>query len=72
MRTVAEILANPRYTGRQVWNRQYTDHQETEPGTGAPAEDRYAAGIHETSGYCPPGSCTRRWLARRTLSRLKR
>jgi site-specific DNA recombinase len=22
LRTVAEILANPRYTGRQVWNRQ--------------------------------------------------
>jgi hypothetical protein len=25
-RTVAAILANPRYTGRQVWNRQRTDH----------------------------------------------
>jgi site-specific DNA recombinase len=24
--TVAAILANPRYTGRQVWNRQRTDH----------------------------------------------
>ena len=23
--TVAAILANPRYTGRQVWNRQHTD-----------------------------------------------
>jgi len=23
--TVAAILANPRYTGRQVWNRQRTD-----------------------------------------------
>ena len=23
--TVATILANPRYTGRQVWNRQRTD-----------------------------------------------
>lgn len=32
LRAVAEILANPRYTGRQVWNRQYTDHQETNPG----------------------------------------
>lgn len=32
LRTVAEILANPRYTGRQVWNRQRTDHNETEPG----------------------------------------
>jgi site-specific DNA recombinase len=26
LRTVASILANPRYTGRQVWNRQHTDH----------------------------------------------
>ncbi|WP_431910435.1 recombinase family protein [Micromonospora carbonacea] len=25
LRTVAAILANPRYTGRQVWNRQGTD-----------------------------------------------
>ena len=25
LRTVAAILANPRYTGRQVWNRQRTD-----------------------------------------------
>ena len=32
LRAVAEILANPRYTGRQVWNRQYTDHQEARPG----------------------------------------
>jgi site-specific DNA recombinase len=26
LRTVAAILSNPRYTGRQVWNRQRTDH----------------------------------------------
>jgi len=26
LRTVASILANPRYTGRQVWNRQRVDH----------------------------------------------
>ena len=26
VRTVAPILENPRYTGRQVWNRQGTDH----------------------------------------------
>jgi hypothetical protein len=32
LRTVAAILANPRYTGRQVWNRQRTDHRETVPG----------------------------------------
>jgi len=32
VRTVAAILANPRYTGRQVWNRQFTDHREALPG----------------------------------------
>ena len=32
LRTVAAILENPRYTGRQVWNRQRTDHRETVPG----------------------------------------
>jgi DNA invertase Pin-like site-specific DNA recombinase len=39
LRTVAEILANPRYTGRHVWNRCHTDHHETVPGdkrTGRP------------------------------------
>lgn len=30
VRTVASILENPRYTGRQVWNRQRTDH---DPGS---------------------------------------
>ncbi|WP_157441781.1 recombinase family protein [Actinoplanes awajinensis] len=32
LRTVAAILANPRYTGQQVWNRQFTDHREAVPG----------------------------------------
>jgi hypothetical protein len=31
VRTVASILANPRYTGRQVWNRQRTDLQLADP-----------------------------------------
>ena len=30
--TVAAILANPRYTGRQVWNRQRTDFNLVDPG----------------------------------------
>jgi hypothetical protein len=30
--TVASILANPRYTGRQVWNRQRTDSDLVDPG----------------------------------------
>src|SRR5260370_39927106 len=29
--TVAAILANPRYTGRQVWNRQRTDCDLVDP-----------------------------------------
>ena len=32
MRTVAAILANPRYTGRQVWNRQRTEREMTADG----------------------------------------
>lgn len=32
LRTVTEILANPRYTGRQVWNRHGINHHECEPG----------------------------------------
>jgi hypothetical protein len=31
LRTVAAILANPRYTGRQVWNRQRTDFELADP-----------------------------------------
>jgi len=32
LRTVTAILTNPRYTGRQVWSRQCTDHREAVPG----------------------------------------
>jgi hypothetical protein len=31
LRTVAAILGNPRYTGRQVWNRHRTDHDPQDP-----------------------------------------
>jgi hypothetical protein len=34
LRTVAAILANPRYTGRQVWNRQRTDFDPGNTGLG--------------------------------------
>jgi hypothetical protein len=34
--TVAAILANPRYTGRQVWNRQPTDFDLVDPANTAP------------------------------------
>jgi len=32
LRTVAAILANPRYAGRQMWNRQRTDFDLVDPG----------------------------------------
>jgi hypothetical protein len=32
LRTVAAILANPRYTGRHVWNRQGRDHETKRAG----------------------------------------
>ena len=35
LRTVAAILANPRYTGRQVWNRQRTDFDLADPANTA-------------------------------------
>ncbi|MFF3686026.1 recombinase family protein [Streptomyces sp. NPDC002187] len=31
LNTVRAILTNPRYTGRQVWNRQRTDHDLVDP-----------------------------------------
>jgi DNA invertase Pin-like site-specific DNA recombinase len=34
LRTVAAILANPRYTSRQVWNRQRTDRDHLDGATG--------------------------------------
>lgn len=34
LRTVAAILGNPRYTGRQVWNRQGVDHDARRAGVG--------------------------------------
>jgi site-specific DNA recombinase len=35
LRTVAAILANPRYTGRQVWNRQRTEFDLVDPANTA-------------------------------------
>jgi hypothetical protein len=56
------ILANPRYTGRQVWNRQRTDFDLADPantGLGASAsaavEPARGLGDLETSGACGAG-----------------
>jgi DNA invertase Pin-like site-specific DNA recombinase len=73
LRTVAAILSNPRYTGRQVWNRQHTDHHEVRPGD----KSSRPAGSHPTRAWNPrtewssrlPGRI-QRWSARQTSSRL--
>jgi hypothetical protein len=36
--TVKSILENPRYTGRQVWNRMAGDRDEADPRTGRPVQ----------------------------------
>jgi DNA invertase Pin-like site-specific DNA recombinase len=39
--TVAAILANPRYTGRQIWNRQRTERAGAQSTTGKPSTRRW-------------------------------
>ncbi|MBE1461368.1 recombinase family protein [Kibdelosporangium phytohabitans] len=43
-RTVIEILRNPRYTGRQVWNRTSTDRSQRAAGADRFAQDRNGMG----------------------------
>jgi site-specific DNA recombinase len=52
VRTVASILENPRYTGRQVWNRQRTDH-DPESGSSRAWND-HADWIISTTPVHPP------------------
>jgi site-specific DNA recombinase len=59
--TVSSILSNPRYTGRQVWNRQRTDLHSPTPRTSAWATARCSAGTFPTAGLSPPAPRTRRW-----------
>lgn len=42
LRTVAAILSNPRYTGRQVWNRQHTVHLSHQGPAGRVGVQRWA------------------------------
>ncbi len=55
LRTVAAILATPRYTGRQVWNRQRTDFDLVDPASTG-LEKSLNQGFHATT--------TGRWPAR--------
>ena len=66
VRTVASILSNPRYTGRQVWNRQRTDLQLADPGDISLVIGQCSAGTSPTAGLSPPAPRTRRWSARPT------
>jgi len=68
LRTVAAILANPRYTGRQVWNRQRTDFDLVDPGDTALGH-RQVQRWNLPEGWSSPGiPLMRRWSARPTSS----
>jgi DNA invertase Pin-like site-specific DNA recombinase len=50
LHTVRAILANPRYTGRQVWNRQRTDADLIDPPIPDWATGRYSGGTCPRAG----------------------
>ena len=64
LRTVAAILANPRYTGRQVWNRQRTDATWSTRPTPGSGTSRCSGGTCPRAGSSPNTRRTRRWSAR--------
>ena len=68
LRTVAAILANPRYTGRQVWNRQRTDFDLADPANTAWGTSRCSGGTCPKAGSSPSTRRMRRWSARLTSS----
>ena len=52
--TVTTILSNPRYTGRQVWNRQRTDRDLADPADVEPgAQERAAVEPARRVGHLP-------------------
>jgi site-specific DNA recombinase len=64
VRTVATILANPRYTGRQVWNRQRTDTDLADPADIALGHKQVQRWNLPAGGSSLPVPRTRRWSAR--------
>ncbi len=62
--TVISILANPRYTGHQVWNRQRTDTDLADPADVSLGTSRCSGGTCPTGGSSPASPRTRRWSAR--------
>jgi DNA invertase Pin-like site-specific DNA recombinase len=61
VRTIASILENPRYTGRQVWNRQRTDHH-PRSGSSRSWNDHADWIISETPAH-PPLVCEADFVA---------
>ena len=68
LRTAAAILANPRYTGRQVWNRQRTDFDLVDHGNTGLGISRCSGGTCPRAGSSPNSPRTRRCSARPTSS----
>src|ERR1039458_1955320 len=64
LRTVAAILANPRYTGRQVRNRQRTDFDLAGPANTGMGISRCSGGTCPRAGSSPGIWRMRRWSAR--------
>jgi site-specific DNA recombinase len=64
--TVTTILGNPRYTGRQVWNRQRTDSELADPANTSLGHTSVQRWTCPTGGSSPPGPPTRPWSARPT------
>jgi site-specific DNA recombinase len=62
--TVTTILDNPRYTGRQVWNRQRTDSELADPANTSLGHKACSGGTCPTGGSSRTVPRTRRWSAR--------
>ena len=58
--TVAAILANPRYTGRQVWNRQRTDFDLADPANTV-LRNKQVQPARGLRPLCEPGAGELRW-----------
>jgi hypothetical protein len=70
LRTVAEILANPRYTGRQVWNRYRTTTKAFRATRGL-VRRSVIYRMPSVNGSSPVVAGIRRWSASPTSSRYK-
>ena len=69
LRTVAAILANPRYTGRQVWNRQRTDFDLADPADTSLGHRQVQRWNLPEGWVISKHPRTRRWSARPTSSK---